>query len=90
MVASMFTTSPDEHFILDRDPAMDDPFIAAGFSGHGYKFCSVIGRVMADFCFGEERKWGWRGVLLDASTHIGDPLLVSVARGVHILMPVDS
>ena len=54
IVACMFTTSPDEHFILDRHPAMDDAFIAAGFSGHGYKFCSVIGRIMADFCLGEE------------------------------------
>ena len=61
MVACMFTTSPDEHFILDRHPAMDDVFIAAGFSGHGYKFCSVIGRIMADFCLGEEEKWGVEG-----------------------------
>ena len=61
MVACMFTTSPDEHFILDRHPAMDDAFIAAGFSGHGYKFCSVIGRIMADFCLGEEGKWGVEG-----------------------------
>ena len=61
MVACMFTTSPDEHFILDRHPAMDDVFVAAGFSGHGYKFCSVIGRVMADFCLGEEGKWGVEG-----------------------------
>jgi glycine/D-amino acid oxidase-like deaminating enzyme len=22
--------------------------IAAGFSGHGYKFCSVVGEIMAD------------------------------------------
>ena len=29
---------------------MDNAFIAAGFSGHGYKFCSVNGRIMADFC----------------------------------------
>ncbi|MYD00145.1 MAG: FAD-dependent oxidoreductase [Gammaproteobacteria bacterium] len=62
MVACMFTTSPDEHFILDRHPAMDDAFIAAGFSGHGYKSCSVIGRIMADFCLGEEGTWGVEGV----------------------------
>ncbi len=61
MVACMFTTSPDEHFILDRHPAMDDVFVAAGFSGHGYKFCSVIGRITADFCLGEEGKWGVEG-----------------------------
>ena len=52
---------PDEHFILDRHPAVDDAFIAAGFSGHGCKFCSVIGRIMADFCLGEEGKWGVEG-----------------------------
>ena len=40
---------------------MADAFIAAGFSGHGYKFCSVIGRVMADFCLGEEGKWAVEG-----------------------------
>ena len=62
MVACMFTTSPDEHFILDRHPAVDDAFIAAGFSGHGYKFCSVIGRIMADCCLGEEEKWGVEGL----------------------------
>ena len=26
--------------------------IAAGFSGHGYKFCSVVGEVMADLVQG--------------------------------------
>ena len=58
MAACMFTTSPDEHSILDRHSAMDDAFIAPGFSGHGYKFCSVIGRVMANFCLGR-RGLGW-------------------------------
>ena len=31
---------------------MDDAFIAAGLSGHGNRFCSVVGRIMADFCLG--------------------------------------
>ena len=66
MAACMFTNSPDEHFILDRHPAADGAFIAAGFSGHGYKFCSVVGRVMADFCLGEEGKWGVEGFGLGA------------------------
>ena len=46
--ACMFTNTPDRHFILDRHPAHPEISIAAGFSGHGYKFCSVIGEVMAD------------------------------------------
>jgi sarcosine oxidase len=44
----MFTNSPDEHFILDVHPELPQVAIAAGFSGHGYKFCSVVGEVMAD------------------------------------------
>lgn len=44
----LFTNSPDGHFILDVHPAHPQVAIAAGFSGHGYKFCSVIGEVMAD------------------------------------------
>jgi len=48
MKTCIFTNSPDEHFILDRHPDRPAVSIAAGFSGHGYKFCSVVGEVMAD------------------------------------------
>jgi sarcosine oxidase len=44
----MFTNSPDEHFILDLHPDYPQVSFAAGFSGHGYKFCSLVGEVMAD------------------------------------------
>ena len=44
----MFTNSPDEHFIVDVHPEYRQVSIAAGFSGHGFKFCSVIGEIMAD------------------------------------------
>jgi len=46
--ACLFTNSPDGHFILDRHPEMPQVSFAAGFSGHGYKFASVIGEIMAD------------------------------------------
>jgi sarcosine oxidase len=46
--ACMFTNSPDEHFIIDLHPDSPQVSIAAGFSGHGFKFCSVVGEVMAD------------------------------------------
>jgi sarcosine oxidase len=49
--ACLFTNSPDRHFILDRHPDHPEVAIAAGFSGHGYKFCSVIGEVMADLAY---------------------------------------
>jgi sarcosine oxidase len=44
----IFTNSPDEHFIIDLMPDAPQAAVAAGFSGHGYKFCSVVGEVMAD------------------------------------------
>ncbi|HJP70561.1 MAG TPA: N-methyl-L-tryptophan oxidase [Candidatus Limnocylindria bacterium] len=46
--ACIFTNSPDEHFIVDVLPGAPQVSVAAGFSGHGYKFCSVIGEIMAD------------------------------------------
>ena len=48
MQACIFTNSPDEHFIIDRLPETPQVSVAAGFSGHGYKFCSVVGEIMAD------------------------------------------
>jgi len=47
MKVCLFTNSPDEHFILDVHPDHPEVAIAAGFSGHGFKFCSVIGEIMA-------------------------------------------
>lgn len=44
----LFTNTPDEHFVLDLHPECPQVAIAAGFSGHGFKFCSVVGEIMAD------------------------------------------
>ncbi len=46
--ACMFTNSPDGHFIIDLHPEYPQLAYAAGFSGHGYKFASVIGEILAD------------------------------------------
>ncbi len=44
----MFTNSPDGHFIIDLHPDYPQVSLASGFSGHGFKFASVIGEIMAD------------------------------------------
>ncbi len=44
----MYTNTPDRHFILDRHPAHGNVVYGCGFSGHGFKFASAIGEVMAD------------------------------------------
>jgi sarcosine oxidase len=43
-----YTMSPDEHFLVDRHPAMPQVVFAAGLSGHGFKFTSVLGEALAD------------------------------------------
>jgi len=58
MKTCLFTNSPDEHFLLDLHPEYPQVSIAAGFSGHGFKFAPVIGEIMADFAMeGGCRRW---------------------------------
>lgn len=47
-VVCTYTLTPDRHFILDRHPEHEQVAIAAGFSGHGFKFATVVGAIMAD------------------------------------------
>ncbi|MBI5856682.1 MAG: N-methyl-L-tryptophan oxidase [Sphingobacteriales bacterium] len=45
----LYANSPDENFIIDHLPGYDgDVTIACGFSGHGFKFVSVVGEILAD------------------------------------------
>ncbi len=44
----MFTNTPDNHFVIDLHPNYEQVSFASPCSGHGYKFASVIGEVMAD------------------------------------------
>lgn len=46
--ACLYTMSPDSHFIIDRHPVHPEIQVATGFSGHGFKFTSVIGAALAD------------------------------------------
>ena len=48
MTTCLFTNTADEHFVIDRLHDRPPVVVGAGFSGHGYKFCSVIGEVLAD------------------------------------------
>lgn len=48
MAVCMFTNTPDEHFLIDLHPEHPQVVVGAGFSGHGFKFCSVVGEILAD------------------------------------------
>ena len=44
----MYTLTPDRHFVVSLHPEYPQVAVAAGFSGHGFKFASVIGEILAD------------------------------------------
>ncbi|GGK77051.1 N-methyl-L-tryptophan oxidase [Mangrovihabitans endophyticus] len=44
----MYSTTPDEHFVIARHPGHDAVSVACGFSGHGFKFVTVVGEILAD------------------------------------------
>jgi sarcosine oxidase len=44
----MFTNTPDNHFVIDVHPEYPQVAFASPCSGHGFKFASVVGEIMAD------------------------------------------
>ncbi|EUJ40664.1 N-methyl-L-tryptophan oxidase [Brochothrix campestris] len=44
----MYTMTPDEDFVIDLHPTYRNIAIAAGFSGHGFKFASAVGEIVSD------------------------------------------
>jgi sarcosine oxidase len=51
--ACMYSLTPDEHFAIAPHARANDVVVAGGFSGHGFKFCSVVGEIVADLL-----EWG--------------------------------
>ncbi len=44
----LYTNTPDAHFVLGTHPQHANVHLAAGLSGHGFKFASVVGEILAD------------------------------------------
>ena len=48
----VYTVSPDEDFIIDAVPGAPQAVFASCCSGHGFKFASAIGEILADLSTG--------------------------------------
>ncbi len=46
--ACMWTNTPDHHYVLATHPEHPEVVVAAGCSGHAFKFVPVIGEILAD------------------------------------------
>ncbi|XP_035010939.1 peroxisomal sarcosine oxidase [Hippoglossus stenolepis] len=49
----MYTLTPDRHFVLDCHPTYSNIVIGAGFSGHGFKFGPIIGKLLCELSMGK-------------------------------------
>jgi len=60
----MYCDTHDGHFWIARDPEREGLVIAAGDSGHGFKFAPVLGEIIADAVEGKDNplleKFRWR------------------------------
>ena len=67
----LYTRTPDQHFVIDLHPEWKNVAFAAGFSGHGFKFCPVIGEVLADLI-----QQGWTSLPIEFLSRDRSSLIV--------------
>jgi glycine/D-amino acid oxidase-like deaminating enzyme len=48
-----YEQTPDEHFIVDRHPRMENVWLLGGGSGHGFKHGPAVGEMMAELILGD-------------------------------------
>jgi len=77
----MYCDTHDGHFWIARDPEREGLVVAAGDSGHGFKFAPVLGEIIADAVEGKDNallnKFRWRpeihaGTATDAARAKGE------------------
>ena len=44
----LYTLTPDKHFVVDNHPNYNHIAFGAGFSGHGFKFTTLMGKILAE------------------------------------------
>ncbi|GAA3855486.1 N-methyl-L-tryptophan oxidase [Streptomyces sedi] len=55
-VTCMYTSTPDDHFVIARHPGYSAVTVAGGFSGHGFKFVPVVGEILAELALDGETR----------------------------------
>jgi sarcosine oxidase len=76
----LYTNTPSHDFIFDKHPELDNVFIASPCSGHGFKFSSYLGEIVADKLEGKPNEFDLpRFRLVNALQHGSAKLL---SRGI--------
>ncbi|XP_036369386.1 peroxisomal sarcosine oxidase-like isoform X2 [Octopus sinensis] len=64
----LYTTTPDEFFLLDRHPKYHNIILAAGFSGHGFKLAPVTGKILGEMAMNKAPSYDLSQFRLDRFT----------------------
>ncbi len=65
----LYTLTPDRHFVVDFHPQFANVVIGAGFSGHGFKFTTVLGKTLADLALDGRTSLPVRFLSMDRFAH---------------------
>lgn len=70
----MYTMTPDEHFIIDFLPKNKNIILASPCSGHGFKFCIIVGEILKDLAVNGKSEFDLRLFALNRNTLINSKL----------------
>ena len=60
-----YAMTPDSDFVIDFIPGRENTIVATGFSGHGFKFGILIGRILSDLVVHGTTRWDLSRFRLD-------------------------
>jgi glycine/D-amino acid oxidase-like deaminating enzyme len=66
----LYNNTPDDDFLIDWHPRLDGVLIATGFSGHGFKFGPLIGRIASDLLLFGKSQYNIERFSLDRFGHL--------------------
>jgi glycine/D-amino acid oxidase-like deaminating enzyme len=77
----LYCDSFDGDFLIDRDPQREGLVIAAGGSGHGFKFTPLVGSMVADAVEGHNNRWSARFRWRTGGTHRSEAARLQIPEG---------
>ena len=56
-ITCLYTNTPDHHFVIDVLPDAERVIVASPCSGHGFKFASAVGEILAQMAAQESPRF---------------------------------
>lgn len=80
----LYDDTPDGHFLIDAHPQRAGVFVAAGGSGHAFKFAPVLGELVADVVERRPPEWASRYAWGPRGTATAGPTTGAASASPHV------